>query len=136
MTRTAKELNTLLTSAQDKCPMQPAKPTPKDVASYWTCKPWQHFHSSSNGRNSLLNRRGVDWKFFREAHCSSVERVTQQADQSDACEHNARRDHTTGHMQSLQFHHQGVEQDRKKSRQDNRKRLTTTPVRAIVSVLK
>jgi hypothetical protein len=74
----------------------------------------------ANGRNSLLNRRGVDWKFFREAHCSSVERVTQQADQSYACEHNARRGHTTGHMQSLQFHHQGVEQDRKKSRQDNR----------------
>ncbi len=74
----------------------------------------------ANGRDGLLNRRGVDWKFFREAHCSSIERVTQQADQSDACEHNARRRRTTRNMQSLQFHYQGVKQDSKESRQDNR----------------
>ncbi len=74
----------------------------------------------ANGLDSLLNRRCVDWKFFRKAHRSSVERVTQQADQPDACEHNARRRRTTRNMQSLQFHYQGVKQDRKKSRQDNR----------------
>src|ERR1035438_9814890 len=74
----------------------------------------------ANGLDSLLNRRSIDWKFFRKAYRSSVERVTQQSDQPDACEYNARRGHTTRHMQSLQFHHQGVKQDRKKSRQDNR----------------
>lgn len=81
---------------------------------------WNDFTNISSGHGyGLLNPRGVDWKFFREAHCSSVERVTQQADQSDACEHNARRGHTTRHMHSLKFHHQGVEKDRQKSRQDN-----------------
>jgi hypothetical protein len=74
----------------------------------------------ANWLNGLLNRRGVDWKFFREAHCSSVERVTQQADQPDACEHNARRGHTPRNLQSLQFHYQGIKQHRKKSRQDDR----------------
>src|ERR1019366_5673307 len=48
----------------------------------------------ANRLNSLLNRRSVDWKFFRKAHRFSVERVTQQADQPDACEHNASRRHT------------------------------------------
>src|ERR1019366_1041052 len=74
----------------------------------------------AHGRNSLLNRRGIDWKLFRKAHRPSIERVTQQADQSDACEHNARRRQTTRNMQSLQFHYQGVKKDRKESRQDNR----------------
>src|ERR1700693_4883748 len=74
----------------------------------------------ANWLNGLLNRRGVDWKFFRKAHRSSVKRVTQQADQTDACEHNARRGHTTRQMQLLQYDYQGVKQDREKSRQDNR----------------
>src|ERR1700683_2469594 len=74
----------------------------------------------ADGRNGLLNRRSVDWKFFRKAHRSSVERVTQHADQPDACEYNTRRGQTSRNMQFFEFHYQGVKQDRKKSRQDDR----------------
>src|ERR1700684_2112303 len=74
----------------------------------------------ANGRNGLLNRRSVDWKFLRKAHRSSIERVTQQADQPDAREYNTRRGQTPRYMQSLEYHYQGVKQDRKKSRQNNR----------------
>jgi hypothetical protein len=54
-----------------------------------------------------LNRRSLHWKFFRKAHRSCVERLTQEADQPDACGHNARHGHTSRNMQSRQFHYQG-----------------------------
>jgi hypothetical protein len=73
-----------------------------------------------SGRNGLLDRQGVDWEFFCKAHRSSVERVTQQADQPDARKYNTRRRQTSRNMQSFQLPHQGIKQDRKKSRQDNR----------------
>src|ERR1700688_495796 len=74
----------------------------------------------SNWLEGLLNLRGVDRKFFRKAHRSSVKLAAQQPNQTHACKHNGRRGHTPRQMQFLQKDYHGVKQDCEKCSQDDR----------------
>src|SRR5450759_1957413 len=72
----------------------------------------------SNWLEGLLNLRGVDWKFLRKAHRSSVKLVAQQPYQAHACKHNGGRGHTPRQMQFLQKDYHRVKQDCEKCSQD------------------